>query len=117
MSLVDTIVLPGDIVIDIGKQKSNGEGNEESNEENKESMEVEDGVVRIGTGLIQNELEIVATKAGVLRKSAGNVYWIENHQKRVSGEDRGNHWNVEILLLTLCDIHSMCQQLKISLWG
>jgi len=37
---------------------------------------------RLGSGLIQNKSDIVATKAGYLRFKNPNIYWIENNQMK-----------------------------------
>lgn len=56
---VDTIVLPGDLVGRITDLK-----------------------IRLGSGLIQHQDYIVATKAGYLRNPTTKYYWVENLQKR-----------------------------------
>ncbi|KAJ3163506.1 exosome non-catalytic core subunit rrp40 [Geranomyces michiganensis] len=38
--------------------------------------------VRVGPGLQQEQGDLVAVKAGVLRKAGGNKYWIDGTQKR-----------------------------------
>ena len=59
---VDTLVLPGDVLGAV-----------------PESV----GEIGLGSGLMQQEKQIVATKGGILRFRAPNKYWVENYQKRV----------------------------------
>ncbi|KAL1922308.1 uncharacterized protein VTP21DRAFT_9847 [Calcarisporiella thermophila] len=43
----------------------------------------EEKVVRLGPGLLQNQEQIIAIKAGVLHhREAGNRWWLDNNQKR-----------------------------------
>ena len=59
------VVLPGDIVTDLLKSEKSP-------------------TFRLGPGLRQESERVIACKCGVLRRKDPNVYWIDNHQKRVS---------------------------------
>lgn len=57
------IVLPGDTV--------------------KQDQTLEHDTLKVGPGLLQQDTEIVAIKAGILNNPEGsNKIWIENRQKR-----------------------------------
>ena len=59
------VVLPGDVVTDMLKS------------EERETF-------RLGPGLRQDSEKVFSCKGGVLRKKEPNIYWVDNHQKRVS---------------------------------
>ena len=40
--------------------------------------------VKLGPGLLQDNSNLIATKAGVVQHRPPNKYWIENSQKRVT---------------------------------
>ncbi|KAF3334873.1 putative exosome complex component rrp40 [Carex littledalei] len=61
-SLVDRIVVPGDVVLDLTK--------------------MENQTVRLGAGLRQDCDSISVMQAGKLRLSKPNKYWVESSQKR-----------------------------------
>ena len=58
------IVLPGDTVTDL--------------------LISEKATFRLGPGLRQESEQVIACKCGVLRRKEPNLYWVDNHQKRVS---------------------------------
>ena len=59
---VNQVVIPGDV---IGSLAGSSSG------------------IRLGQGLIQNQENIVATKAGVLRHKPPDRFWVESNHKRV----------------------------------
>jgi len=65
----------------------------------------EQEVLRLGGGLVQDNENVIATKAGILRFKAPNKYWVENTQRRVRcSQSSSNDTLIERYLLVDCSI-------------
>lgn len=60
------VVIPGDVIPGLETTKSSNK-------------------IVLGPGLRRELDSIVATKCGFLRRREPNIYWVDNHQKKVSG--------------------------------
>lgn len=61
-SLINSIVIPGDVVLDI-------------------KTDVKRKII-VGPGLRVSSDKVIVTKCGILHKKAPNTYWVDSHQKR-----------------------------------
>lgn len=59
---IDQLVVPGDVVLDLSSMKNQ--------------------TIKLGSGLRQESDSIVVVKAGILRFTRPNKYWVESSQKR-----------------------------------
>ena len=66
---VNTVVLPGDIICKIQDIESSSDSRYK---------------LKLGPGLRQEDDEILAFKAGVLRSRDPQIFWVDTNQKRVT---------------------------------
>ena len=62
---VGNVVMPGDVIFDLDTLSPNEK-------------------IIFGPGLRREDEKIFAMKCGILKRNSSNVYYIDNHQKRVS---------------------------------